>query len=103
GHVQSGVFACSAISTSAIQLGPAIESGCYRHNCQAFGGFSGSPIFASRAPADCRTLVVGMHMAAVGQTGALCTGGTTNSAASGDVLAEAVAHLIPTTSSVSLH
>ena len=98
-HVQSGVFACSAISTSAIQLRPAIERGCYRHNCQAFGGFSGSPIFAPRAPASCRTLVVGMHMGAVGQTGALCSGATTNSAASGSVLAEAVASLIPVTSS----
>jgi hypothetical protein len=100
-HVQSGVFACSAISTSAVQLGPAIERGCYRHNCQAFGGFSGSPIFAPQPPANCRTLVVGMHIGAVGQAGALCTGATTNSAASGTVLAEAVASLVTATSPAS--
>jgi hypothetical protein len=103
GHVQSGVFACSAISTSAIQLAPAIERGCYRHNCQAFGGFSGSPMFASRAPATCRTLVVGMHVGAVGQTGGLCTGAATNSAVSGSVLADAAAALMPETSSDNSH
>ena len=103
GHVQSGVFACSAISTSAIQLGPAIERGCYRHNCQAFGGFSGSPIFAPGPSASCQTLVVGMHMGAVGQTGSLCMGADTNSAASGAVLADAIAPLLPAPSAASPH
>lgn len=100
-HVQSGAFACSAISTSLIQLRPAIEKGCYRHNCQAFGGFSGSPIFAPRAPAGCQVLVVGMHIGAAGTSGSLCTGASTNSAASGAVLAEAVAAFVPASSSTS--
>jgi trypsin len=101
-ETKTGAYACSAMDTPSTRLAPALARGCYRHTCQAFGGFSGSPMFESSAPSGCRTLVVGMHVGAAGQSGALCSGDTTNSALAGHVLQDALASVTDTTNALAL-
>ncbi len=84
-NLRSSPFACSAVSDSATNLVSTLLAGCYRHSCQAFGGFSGSPIFKDGPPPDCSTLVVGMHVGAAGPRTS-CSGGVTNSALTGGLL-----------------
>jgi hypothetical protein len=89
--VRTGAYTCSAVSTPSAALESAITHGrCYRHSCQAFGGFSGAPIFGTSAPNGCGTAVLGMHVAAAGPSGSSCSGAATNSALTGSFLSEAL-------------
>jgi len=95
-RVQTGAFACSAFDTPAAPLTTALQRGCYRHSCQALGGFSGAPMFGGAPPDGCRTLVVGMHVGAAGPGGAVCAGQSSNSAIAGHLLRQVVDTISPT-------
>lgn len=88
--VRTGAFTCSPVGTPGTPVDLAVSRGsCYRHSCQAYGGFSGSPIFSQAGAGQCRTVVVGMHVGASGPQG-LCTNPDTNTALAGTLVGQAV-------------
>lgn len=88
--VRTGAFTCSPVGTAGAPVRLAMSrASCYRHSCQAYGGFSGSPIFSQSAASQCRTVVVGMHVGASGPPG-LCTNRDTNTALTGTLVKQAL-------------
>ena len=102
-RLSTGVFACSAVRLDGLPLAQRrYEKRCYRHGCQAFGGFSGTPLFGSGpAPAGCDLRVVGMHVSGGGGgDGDSCSASDANSALAGSFLADFVGPAVPRVSEV---